>query len=79
MVREGPYRQPATVRQAVRPPLALARQALALAFACLVLLLLAAPVVVLAIQPVSLYATLVAGTLAAWSGIALVRIGCKAA
>jgi hypothetical protein len=80
MVREGPYRQPAASRGgASEPSPALARQALMLAGACILLVVLGAPVVALAIQPFSFYATLVTGALAACTAVTLFRIGCAGA
>jgi len=79
MVREGPYRLPAASRGgASEPAPALVRQALMLAGALLLLVLLAAPVVALALQPFSFYATLVTGALAACTAVTLLRIGCAA-
>ena len=77
MVREGPYRQPAMA--ASEPAPALARQVLMLAAACVAFVLLAAPVVALAMQPFSFYASLVTGALAALTAVTLFRIGCSAA
>ena len=77
--REGPYRQPATARAGAldaRPPLS--RQLLAFAALAVALVALAAPVVALAAQPFSTYATLVAGALAAWTGVVLLRIALSA-
>lgn len=73
--REGPYRQPATARAGAldaRPPLS--RQLLAFAALAVALGALAAPVVALAAQPFSTYATLVTGALAAWTAVAVLRV-----
>jgi hypothetical protein len=79
MVHEGPYRQPAASRTtASEPAPALARQALLLAAGGVLLVVLAAPVVALAVQPFSFYATLVTGALAALTAVTLFRIGCAA-
>ena len=79
MVREGPYRQSAASRGAASEPApALVRQALMIAGGCILLVLLAAPVVALAMQPFSFYATLVTGALAACTAVTLLRIGCAA-
>jgi len=79
MVHERPYRQPASPRDAASEPRpALARQALLLAGACVLLVLLAAPVLALAMQPLSFYATLVTGAFAALTAVTLFRIGCAA-
>jgi hypothetical protein len=63
---------------ASEPAPALARQALTLAAACVALVLLAAPVVALAMQPFSFYASLVTGALAALTAVTLFRIACAA-
>jgi hypothetical protein len=76
MVREGPYRQPAFPRAgATDPAPPLVRQALLVAAAGVLLVVLAAPVLALAAQPFSFYATLVAGVLAALTAATLLRIG----
>ena len=76
MVREGPYRQPASPRGAGTDPAPpLGRQALLFAATCLLLVLLAAPVLALAAQPFSFYETLVTGVLAALTAVTLLRIG----
>jgi hypothetical protein len=54
------------------------RQALVFAAACILVVVLAAPVVALAMQPFSFYATLVTGALAACTAVTLLRIGCAA-
>ena len=76
MVREGPYRQPAMA--VAEPAPALARQAFTLVGAGVALVLLAAPVVAIALQPFSFFATLVTGASAAFTAVALLRIGCGA-
>ena len=79
MVREGPYRQPAASRGGPSEPgPALVRQALVFAAACILVVVLAAPVVALAMQPFGFYATLVTGALAACTAVTLLRIGCAA-
>ncbi|HEY4015197.1 MAG TPA: hypothetical protein VGM06_17760 [Polyangiaceae bacterium] len=75
-MREGPYRQLAAHRGGPSDAApAIGRQALLVACACLLMLLLAVPVVALAEQPFSLYATLVTGALAALTAVTLIRIG----
>jgi hypothetical protein len=56
----------------------MARQALLFLGVCVLLVLLAAPVVALAAQPFSFYATLVTGAFAALTAGTLLRIGCSA-
>ncbi|MGD0526797.1 MAG: hypothetical protein ABSE49_16745 [Polyangiaceae bacterium] len=76
MAHEGPYRQPASPRTGATDPAApLARQALLVAATGVLLVLLAAPVLALAAQPFSFYATLVTGVLATLTAVTLLRIG----
>ena len=73
--REGPYRQPAPARAAAldaRRPLS--HRVLAVGVAVAGVALLSLPVVALARQPFSFYATLVTGALAAWTAVLWVRI-----
>ena len=72
--REGPYRQAAVSSEAPGARVTPARPAFALALMGGAMVLLAGPVVALAMQPFSGCATTVAGALATWTAVALVRL-----